>query len=323
VAHAEATRQKIAALLPDKEIFIGEIGWPSAGRMRDGALPSRVSQARFLHEVMALADREKFGVNLIEAFDQPWKRQREGTVGGYWGLFDAEGRAPKFAWGQPVSNHPFWPWQALLGVLLVTLIFLAAGRSARGASGSKTASWFGVAVIAGVAGTAIGWAVEAMWVESLGLSGWIVSMAWVAVAALAPIAGAAALMGGQGVPPLYRVMGPVARWPRDRRAVAAGLALAALVVLTIQTAMMLVFDPRYVDFPFAQLIGGLVPFVVLALRRHQGSRPLAEKTAALILALSAVYILLNEGVTNWQAVSFCLALAVLALTLVSGRGEPD
>jgi hypothetical protein len=131
-----------------------------------------------------------------------------------------------------------------------------------------TASWFGVAVIAGVAGTAIGWAVEAMWVESLGLSGWIVSMAWVAVAALAPIAGAAALMGGQGVPPLYRVMGPVARWPRDRRAVAAGLALAALVVLTIQTAMMLVFDPRYVDFPFAQLIGGLVPFVVLALRRQ-------------------------------------------------------
>jgi exo-beta-1,3-glucanase (GH17 family) len=135
VAHAEATRQKIVALLPDKEIFIGEIGWPSAGRMRDGALPSRVSQARFLHEVMALADREKFGVNLIEAFDQPWKRQREGTVGGYWGLFDAEGRAPKFAWGQPVSNHPFWPGQALLGVLLVTLIFLAAGRSARGAGG--------------------------------------------------------------------------------------------------------------------------------------------------------------------------------------------
>jgi exo-beta-1,3-glucanase (GH17 family) len=323
VAHAEATRQKIAALLPDKEIFIGEIGWPSAGRMRDGALPSRVSQARFLHEVMALADREKFGVNLIEAFDQPWKRQREGTVGGYWGLFDAEGRAPKFAWGQPVSNHPFWPGQALLGVLLVSLIFLAAGRSARGAGEAMTASWFGVAVIAGVAGTAIGWAVEAMWVESLGLSGWIVSMAWVAVAALAPIAGAAALMGGQRVPPLHRVMGPPARWPRDRRAVAAGLALAALVVLTIQTAMMLVFDPRYVDFPFAQLIGGLVPFVVLAWRRPQGSRPVAEKTATLILALSAVYILLNEGLTNWQAVSFCLALGVLALTLVSGRGEPD
>ncbi|MBP6261458.1 MAG: hypothetical protein KA361_03370, partial [Chromatiaceae bacterium] len=112
-------------------------------------------------------------------------------------------------------------------------------------------------------------------------------------------------------------------WPRDRRAVAAGLALAALVVLTIQTALMLVFDPRYVDFPYAQLIGGLIPFVVLALRRRQGSRPVAEKTAATILALAAVYILLNEGVANWQAVGFCLALAVLALTLVRARGEPD
>ncbi|MGB8146649.1 MAG: hypothetical protein WCF05_16000, partial [Chromatiaceae bacterium] len=122
-----------------------------------------------------------------------------------------------------------------------------------------------------------------------------------------------------------RVLGPVAHWPRDRRAVAAGLALAALVVLTIQTALMLVFDPRYVDFPYAQLIGGLIPFLVLALRRRQGSssRPLAEKTAATILALAAVYILLNEGVANWQALSFCLALAVFALTLVSARGEPD
>ena len=181
----------------------------------------------------------------------------------------------------------------------------------------------GVAAIALVSGTAIGLAVEAMWVESLGLTGWIGSLAWVAVAALAPIAGAAALMGRQGVPPLYRVLGPVPRWPRDRRAVAAGLALAALMVLTIQTALMLVFDPRYVDFPYAQLIGGLVPFLVLALRRQSGSRPLAEKTAATLLALAAGYILLNEGVANWQAVAFCLALAVFALTLASARGEPD
>jgi len=95
------------------------------------------------------------------------------------------------------------------------------------------------------------------------------------------------------------------------------------VVLTIQTALMLVFDPRYVDFPYAQLIGGLIPFLVLTLRRQPGTKPLAEKTAATILALAAVYILLNEGVANWQALSFCLALAVFALTLVSARGEPD
>jgi hypothetical protein len=26
--------------------------------------------------------------NVIEAFDQPWKRAQEGTAGGYWGIFD-------------------------------------------------------------------------------------------------------------------------------------------------------------------------------------------------------------------------------------------
>jgi glucan 1,3-beta-glucosidase len=370
VAHAEASRQKILAAFPGKRVFVGEIGWPSAGRMREGALPSRVNQARFFHEVMALAEREQFGVNLIEAFDQPWKRQREGTVGGYWGLFDAAAREAKFAWGQPVSNHPFWAWQAGLGVLLASLAFLAAAWSARGSGEDKGMAWLGVAAIALVSGTAIGWAVEAMWVESLGLAGWLRSVGWVAVATLAPVAGAALLLAGRGVPPLYRVLGPTTAWPRDRRALVTGLILAGLLVLAIQTALMLVFDPRYVDIPFAGLIGALMPFVILALvpnqgiladgqtprpgsaageklastgsttevgglgsirtqaetaklRRSASIRPPAEKTAAVILALSAVYIVLAEGVANWQALSFSVALGVLALTLVRGRAEPD
>ena len=370
VAHAEASRQKILAAFPGKRVFVGEIGWPSAGRMREGALPSRVNQARFFHEVMALAEREGFGVNLIEAFDQPWKRQREGTVGGYWGLFDAAAREAKFAWGQPVSNHPFWAWQAGLGVLLASLTFLAAAWSAGSSGGAKGSPWLGVTVIALVSGSAIGWAVEAIWVESLGLAGWLRSAGWVAVAALAPVAGAALLLAGQGVPPLYRVLGPSTAWPQDRRALAMGLILAGLLVLAIQTALMLVFDPRYVDFPFAGLIGALMPFVILALMPNQrivaggqsprpgssageklassgwtagggglGSistpaetvksgesssiRPPAEKTAAVILALAAVYIFLAEGMANWQALSFSMALGVLSLTLIRGRAEPD
>src|SRR3546814_2538257 len=44
------------------------------------------------------------------AFDQPWKRKLEGTVGGHWGFLDGNAQV-KFAWGQPLSNHPFWIWQ--------------------------------------------------------------------------------------------------------------------------------------------------------------------------------------------------------------------
>ena len=50
-----------------------------------------------IEETLALAQRENFRVNVIEAFDQPWKRQLEGSTGGYWGIFDRARQAPKFS----------------------------------------------------------------------------------------------------------------------------------------------------------------------------------------------------------------------------------
>jgi glucan 1,3-beta-glucosidase len=88
-AHVDSIRRRMAVAFPGKEILIGETGWPSTGRMREAALPSRTNQARVVSEILDLAKRENFRVNLIEAYDQSWKRQLEGTVGGYWGLFDA------------------------------------------------------------------------------------------------------------------------------------------------------------------------------------------------------------------------------------------
>ena len=89
VAHVEAIRQQVVNAFPGKEVLIGEVGWPSAGRMREGALPSPVNQANVILDVLALSKRDHFNVNVIEAFDQPWKRALEGTVGGHWGLLKA------------------------------------------------------------------------------------------------------------------------------------------------------------------------------------------------------------------------------------------
>src|SRR4029079_9952407 len=97
--HVELIRKRVVATFPDKEIFLGEFGWPSAGRMRGGALPSPVNAARVLHEVVAQARLGNYLVNLIEAYDQPWKRKLEGTVGGHWGLYDAYDRVAKVTWG--------------------------------------------------------------------------------------------------------------------------------------------------------------------------------------------------------------------------------
>ena len=107
--HVDTIRKRVVENFPGKEIVIGEVGWPSAGRMREAALPSPANQARVIADVLERGKRERFRVNVIEAFDQPWKRALEGTVGGHWGLFDDATRQQKFAWGLPVSNHPHWP----------------------------------------------------------------------------------------------------------------------------------------------------------------------------------------------------------------------
>ena len=117
-AHVDAIRKQMAVAFPGKEILIGETGWPSQGRMRAGALPSRTNQARVVSEILDLAKRENFRVNLIEAYDQPWKRQLEGTVGGYWGLFDSVQRVLKYPPGEAISNFPFWKVQMGCGMAL-------------------------------------------------------------------------------------------------------------------------------------------------------------------------------------------------------------
>ena len=85
-------RRAFGSAYAPKDILIGETGWPSEGRQRETALPSRVNEALFIRGFVKLAEDNGWRYNLIEAFDQPWKRQSEGAVGGYWGLFDADRR---------------------------------------------------------------------------------------------------------------------------------------------------------------------------------------------------------------------------------------
>ena len=103
IGHLADVRGEVEALLGDKNILIGETGWPSEGRMREDALPSKINQAIFIREFVKLADKNGWDYNIIEAFDQPWKRVSEGAVGGFWGLFDKD-RADKGVLNAEVSN---------------------------------------------------------------------------------------------------------------------------------------------------------------------------------------------------------------------------
>jgi glucan 1,3-beta-glucosidase len=324
VAHVDSIRRQMVAAFPSKDILIGETGWPSAGRMREGALPSLANQALVIQGVLALAKRDKFRVNVIEAFDQPWKRRLEGTVGGYWGLFDADTREQKFPWGAAVSNHPHWLRQAAGGVLLAAIVFVTAGIARIRFTGSlktPTFSWLAVAVNAVLAGIFVGLAIEKAPVESLGAGGWIRTVALVLLSLLSPLVVSAAIMRGAAVPAFATVLASLRPRFGFRLDTTSGLLLVASTLIAIQIALGLVFDPRYKDFPYAPLSAAVIPFLLLSLMSPASARKrgAAELMAAATLVLSAIYIVFNETFANWQSVWFCALIVALAVTLLRSK----
>jgi exo-beta-1,3-glucanase (GH17 family) len=321
-AHVDSIRRRMAVAFPGKEILIGETGWPSSGRMRDAALPSRTNQARVVSEILDLAKRENFRVNLIEAYDQPWKRQLEGTVGGYWGLLDSIERALKYPPGVAISNYPQWKLLMGAGMALATLVFVVAWLAVRRRPWTpRLTSWIAVGLSATAAGTLLGVAADKMYYESYGLSGWLFWGYLLAAGIASPLLCAHALMSGRSLPTFLELLGPSGFRDRSWMTALLGLFLVITTLIGADTALGFVFDPRYKDFPFAGLTMAVVPFAALTLlnRPKEGVRPVAEAVFAGLLVMAALYTGINEGSDNWQSLWTCAVYALLAATLWRAR----
>ncbi len=109
---------------PSKHIVVTEVGWPSDGRIKRDAVPSLENQAKFLRQFLHMAQLYNIDYSIMEAFDQPWKRHLEGSVGSYWGIFDSD-REWKFAMSGPIVAVPDWPWLAAISTLAGALAGLA------------------------------------------------------------------------------------------------------------------------------------------------------------------------------------------------------
>ena len=321
-AHVDDIRKRMAVAFPAKEILIGETGWPSAGRMREGALPSRTNQARVVSEILDLAKREGFRVNLIEAYDQPWKRQLEGTVGGYWGLIDAVKRSIKYPAGEPISNFPLWKWQMGCGMGLSVLVFLVGWLTLRRRPWQpRFMSWVAVGTSATTSGMLLGIAADKMLYESYGAGGWLQSGALLAAGIASPMLCAYAAMSGRPLPTFLELLGPRGGRTGSALTVLLGLVLILTTLIAAETALGFVFDPRYKDFSFAALTMAVAPFAALMLvnRPSEGVRPIAEAVFAGVLVGCALFMGFNEGGQNWQALWTCAVYLGLALTLWRAR----
>ncbi len=153
---------------PGKPIIISEVGWPSNGRTRlqdahevvDGqprqeAVASTANEAIFLRNFLARAPKQGYVYYIMEAFDQPWKEDIEGSVGAYWGVYDVD-RRPKFEFTQPIVPIPQWQVLAAISIVLAVITFallLIDSKTLRGHGRSF------LAVVSYFAATAVVWIV--------------------------------------------------------------------------------------------------------------------------------------------------------------------
>ncbi|TDV63254.1 beta (1-6) glucans synthase [Pseudomonas sp. LP_7_YM] len=309
LAHVAQIRRTFGNQFAPKDILIGETGWPSEGRQRKTALPSRVNEAKFIRGFVTMAEQNGWRYNLIEAFDQPWKRASEGAVGGYWGLFDAD-RQDKGVLAGPVSNLPYWPFWLSVGGVISLLTLALAGRV------TQTRSAMVIPLLGVFGGCCIGTWGELARVTSRFYGEYAWAAALVVLNLLVLAHAALMLSARQG----WR--GRAFGW-FERRAgwwlSAAGFAAAVMMLA-------MVFDPRYRSFATPTL---WLPALFYLFRPVRVPR---REVALLAFIVGAGIIpqLLREGLSNpqalaWAAVSLLMTLALWRSWRVSGicaTGQP-
>ncbi len=299
VAHVLAITAQVKQSFAGQPVWVGETGWPAAGRQRAGAVPGRVAQSRFFSELVRRAGQSGSGTgglnyNVIEAFDQPWKRAFEGAMGGYWGLFDQFGQA-RVAFAGEVVEDASW-WRGFLGApaggLLGALFFTRFGTRFVGPPASAL-----------LIGATLGAMLPVQWLMS---QQWDRTLWEQCESLLLAVIGAAAALATLPC-----------RFSKFESATRLALLFAAATA-----ALVLLLDARYRPFPWWWFLAPAAALLAARLRGREAAgpnsfallqqRPSEELLLAAVLACCAIGIALLEGWRNAQALSYCAVMLTLA-----------
>ncbi|WP_439816843.1 glycosyl hydrolase family 17 protein [Zavarzinia sp. CC-PAN008] len=305
--HLTMVLDRMAPIFRDRPVFVGEIGWPTAGRQREAAIPGIVEQRRFLAGAIPALEARGVAYNLMEAIDQRWKAAQEGTVGGAWGVY-ASDRTLKAPIGEAIVPDRLWPCQAGSAAILAILALLAlrawrlpAERQAR----------VGALAALGGLGLALSGAfaleVTIFWDQ------WPVTILLFALQAALWLALLAVAARGQGVDGAAAVAGGLVRGGRSP-SLWAGLLTWLSLVASLVLAALIVFDGRYRDFPTAHLVvAAFAPLLVGAPRLARGGWSAApEAVLALALAGLAIALVWVEVWVNGQANRMAALMMLMA-----------
>jgi exo-beta-1,3-glucanase (GH17 family) len=312
IPYVDRLHADLQRIFPGKPLYVGETGWPTAGRPRGPVETGRVNQARFLAEFTALAARRGFDYNVIEAFDQPWKIAHEGTVGGHWGLHDARLQPKVRSDGTVVEDAlgRIFAIVALLGGLLVAACVLFHRVASRGTHGRPFVSPWSVAAAFGLGTFAV--AVAARQWRYL-VDGNVTALDWVATLAITALGWLALAFATNA----RRHGDDRIGCPVPRPLEGGFLAGAAYVCLG------LVFAGRHRDFPVWLFLPGVVAIAgaaltsprsrATALRVRNAS---AEVVLAAWLAPAGVLIPLLERFGNSRSLGWGSACVLLGLSVL-------
>ncbi len=306
--HIKKIREKMASKFPGKEIIIGETGWPSEGRMRESALPSRENQARFMRGFLALAEKENWQYNLIEAFDQPWKRIKEGAVGGYWGLYDYN-RADKNVLSGQVSHFPNWMNLFFQSSFIAILAFFII----RSHPPMNLSGWLQFSLIMTAGAIIIVMQGHQFSVISRNLWEYL----WAVIVLIQSFTAYMLILYSvsSGNKPIYASLGDSFSFFRKMSSptpeILMGILRLAVLASALIASLGLLFDARYRSF---NNTGFIIPAIALAWfsRSGENHQKALEKLIAIFLSISAAGVFIHETPLNWQAdiwVGICLLLA--------------
>lgn len=318
IAHVDSIYRRMQAAFPGREFLIGETGWPSEGRQRWRAVPSRVNEARFFREFMVFVDKAQLPYNVIEAFDQPWKRALEGTVGGYWGLYDDD-LNDKFGFSGPVVEEPRW-WMGLAGGALLAAAFALWSMVRRSRS------------LAGVAARALaGFTIGALGVAQVRhivfANRDVVEWTMTSVATLLAVVTAifvcdqvAAWLDDDGREPAGLRVATIAvaltRSSGSATARVNGVLQAGWLIVVTIVNLLLIYDARYRDFPSPLIAPVVLGYAALALTRStvawRARREVEERYLVIALVVAAALLMLFELPINASANLWELLCAAFA-----------
>lgn len=237
----------------DKPILIGESGWPSIGRQRGAAVPSVVNSARYIRDLIQVANRHGFDYNIVEAFNQPWKSHNEGVVGANWGLLDID-REPVFPLTGPVRENTDWLQQFAWAVALTLTAAAVRFRTLQRLSLLKLAAYLALNQVFSIC--LVNLAVLS-WETSYNL--WQQAYTLTLVAANVALAGLL-LMQAYAAASNQTVAAPY------RKALQTGYLL--FMGLAVVKTYLLAFNGRYLSFPVEQFAIPVFGIIALALCRR-------------------------------------------------------